>query len=59
MGKAVDRNYMKRKMKELFRLNIDKIKSNSDTWVLVKNKFDRNDEEKIDKLFFSCIKNSL
>ena len=59
IGKAVQRNYIKRVMKEWFRLNrevvINRMK-NYDLWIVIKHKFDRTNIREIEELFLYSLK---
>jgi ribonuclease P protein component len=41
IGNAVERNYIKRRMKELFRINQSLLNHPHDVWVSIKRPFDR------------------
>ncbi|MEN8153130.1 MAG: ribonuclease P protein component [Acidobacteriota bacterium] len=51
IGNAVERNYIKRKMRELYRLNKEGPGINYDMWVLIKKKFTKENSVEIEKLF--------
>lgn len=55
VGNAVERNYIKRKMRELFRLNQGMLDENHDIWVISRKKFDPEQSEIIEKLFVDTI----
>lgn len=43
VGNAVQRNFIKRKMKELFRLNRHRVIENHDLWIVMKSRFNKED----------------
>lgn len=51
IGNSVERNYIKRRLKELFRTNDFILETNYDVWVVMKKKFDRNDSVSIERIF--------
>ena len=51
IGKAVLRNYQKRKVKELFRLNQHRVEKKIDFWIVVKKRFTRENAREIEDLF--------
>ncbi|MGE5343081.1 MAG: ribonuclease P protein component [Candidatus Omnitrophota bacterium] len=55
IGNAVQRNYIKRVMKEWFRLNHHRVSGDKhyDFWVLVKHRFDRSNIREIQQLLMS------
>ncbi len=52
---AVHRNYIKRRMKELFRLNQHLLTSRHDLWIVVKKKFDQSNMSEIERLFVDAL----
>ncbi len=52
---AVHRNYIKRRMKELFRLNQHLVTSRHDLWIVVKKKFDQSNMPEIERLFVDAL----
>ncbi len=55
IGKAVERNYIKRRMRDLYSQNREKLKEGHDLWILMKKKFSKSDSDKIDKLFVETL----
>jgi ribonuclease P protein component len=55
IGKAVERNYIKRKMKELFRLKQNMVKNKFDFWVVMKKRFDNTHSDEIERLFTGAL----
>ena len=55
VGNAVERNYIKRFMKECFRRNQHRFTRNVDVWVIIKQKFDKKNVDYITKLFDKAI----
>jgi len=51
IGNSVNRNYIKRKIKEFFRLNQYLIDTEYDLWVVIKKRFGKEDAFKIEQLF--------
>jgi ribonuclease P protein component len=47
IGTSVERNFIKRKMKELFRLNQHLVQNPHDLWIVAKEKFNRKNPEQI------------
>ena len=42
-------------MRELYRLNKDKIEENHDLWILMKKKFSKSDSSEIENLFVDSL----
>lgn len=57
VGNAVERNFIKRKMKELFRLNQHLVNKHYDFWVIAKKKFDKSTADRVEELFLRSLKN--
>lgn len=55
IGKAVHRNYIKREMKELFRLNQGLVKEKYDFWIVTKKDFSRESFKMIENLFVQAL----
>jgi ribonuclease P protein component len=55
IGNSVERNYIKRKMKEWFRLNRSLLAEPCDLWVSMKNKFDRGNAAQVADLFLDAL----
>ena len=51
IGNSVERNYIKRKMKEWFRMNRFLLAEPCDLWVSMKGKFDRGNAAQVEGLF--------
>lgn len=47
IGNAVQRNFIKRKMKELFRLNRHRVTESHDLWIVMKSRFDRENTKEV------------
>jgi len=56
IDKAVQRNYIKRRMKELFRLNRQIIDNHYDVWIIMKNSFTKEDSPRIEHLYIQALK---
>jgi len=55
IGKAVERNYIKRRMRDLYSHNRDMLKEGHDLWILMKKKFSKSDSDKIEKIFVEAL----
>ncbi len=55
VGGSVQRNYIKRKMKEWFRLNACLLPTALDVWVSMKKSFDRSSAPKVQMLFLEAL----
>ncbi len=55
IGNSTRRNYIKRKMKEWFRLYQSRLDQPHDLWVSVKRSFDRSQAEPIGQLFQAAL----
>ncbi|NIM10741.1 MAG: ribonuclease P protein component [Candidatus Aminicenantes bacterium] len=57
IGSAVQRSYIKRVMKEWFRLNQHRVTGNKtyDFWIVVKHKFDRTEVDKVRQLLMHLL----
>lgn len=55
IGNSVERNYIKRKMKEWFRLNSPRLQPPCDLWVSVKKSFDRGRAAEVEGLFLDAL----
>ena len=51
IGNSVQRNFIKRKMKEWFRMNMLLLAEPCDLWVSMKNRFDRGNAAQVEDLF--------
>lgn len=56
IGNAVQRNFIKRKMREIFRINQNLVTKKQDLWIVMKNRFDRKDKKIIETLFIQALK---
>ncbi|MCP5102116.1 MAG: ribonuclease P protein component, partial [bacterium] len=56
IGNAVQRNFIKRKMKEFFRLNRHLLKKDHDLWIVTKACFDRSNAAEAEELFLQSLK---
>jgi ribonuclease P protein component len=55
VGASVQRNYIKRKMKEWFRLNACRLTPPLDVWVSIKKGFDRGGAPQVQDLFLDAL----
>jgi len=55
IGDSVRRNFIKRKMKEWFRLNRSLLAEPHDLWVSVKKSFDRGHAAQVEGLFLDAL----
>lgn len=55
IGNSVERNYIKRKMKEWFRLNSFLLEQPHDIWVSIKKGFDRENAAGVEGLFLDAL----
>ena len=55
IGSSVQRNYIKRKMKEWFRLNGFLLEPPHDVWVSIKKRFDRGNAAEVEGLFLDAL----
>jgi ribonuclease P protein component len=55
IGNSVQRNYIKRKMKEWFRLNGFLLEPPHDVWVSIKKRFDRGNAAEVEGLFLDAL----
>ena len=55
IAKAVQRNYMKRRMKEIFRLHSQLVEKNFDLWVVMKKGFDRTQALEIENILINAL----
>lgn len=55
VGGSVQRNYIKRKMKEWFRLNARLLSPPHDVWVSMKKGFDRDSAPRVEGLFLDAL----
>jgi ribonuclease P protein component len=55
IGNSVQRNFIKRKMKEWFRLNRHLLADPCDLWVSMKNRFDRRNAAQVESLFLDAL----
>ena len=55
IGNSVQRNYIKRRMKEWFRLNSSLLAEPHDVWVSMKKGFGRRDAALVERLFLDAL----
>jgi ribonuclease P protein component len=55
IGNSVQRNFIKRKMKEWFRLNRFLLTESYDLWISMKKKFDRGDAAQAEVQFLDAL----
>ena len=55
IGNSVERNFIKRKMKEWFRLNSFLLEPPHDVWVSIKKSFDRESAPGVEGLFLDAL----
>lgn len=55
IGNAVQRNYIKRKMREFFRMNRHLVKKAHDLWIVTKSRFDRSSAAEVESLFIQSL----
>jgi len=55
IGNSVERNYIKRKMKEWFRLNGFLLETPHDVWISIKKRFDRGSAAEVEGLFLDAL----
>lgn len=55
IGNSVQRNFIKRKMKEWFRLNRHLLGDPYDLWVSMKKRFDRGSASQVESLFLDAL----
>lgn len=55
IGNSVQRNFIKRKMKECFRLNRFLLEDQYDLWVSMKKRFDRHNAAQAESLFLDAL----
>jgi len=55
IGNSVQRNYIKRKMKEWFRLNSSMLQTPHDVWISMKRPFDRGRAAEVETLFLDAL----
>ena len=52
---AVQRNYMKRRLREIFRLHNQLVEKNHDLWVVMKKEFDRTQAHEIENVLINAL----
>ncbi len=55
VGNSVQRNFIKRKMKELFRLNQGLAGTKYDFWIVMKKRFGREQSAGIEQMFIDAL----
>jgi ribonuclease P protein component len=55
VARAVGRNYMKRRMRENFRLHNRLLEQKHDLWVVIKERFDHSRSLEIEKIFVNAL----
>ena len=55
IGNSVQRNFIKRKMKEWFRLNRFLLEDSYDLWISIKKRFDRSSAAQAESLFLDAL----
>jgi len=55
IGNSVQRNFIKRKMKEWFRMNRFLLAEPYDLWVSMKNQFERSNADQVEGLFLDAL----
>ncbi len=56
IGNAVQRNFIKRKMREFFRLNQHLVTEKHDLWIVAKGRFERKETREVEELFIQSMK---
>lgn len=56
IGNSVQRNYIKRRMKEIFRLHQDTLAGGFDLWTSIKRPFDRSNAAQVEEIFCAVLK---
>jgi ribonuclease P protein component len=51
IGNSVQRNYIKRRMKEMFRLHQNRLAGGFDLWASLKRPFNRSNAAEVEKIF--------
>ena len=55
IGNSVQRNFIKRKMKELFRTNQSLVEEKHDFWISTKKRFDSANVQEIENIFVDSL----
>ena len=55
IGNSVQRNFIKRRMKEWFRLNRHLLSDPYDLWISMKKRFDRGSAARVESLFLDAL----